>query len=78
MRNAYDAVLKLAADHPLIAIGLLSFLGIALLLGALHEIELIGDFLVAGIRQGKHALLRIGAVGRKLRRELTTWKETEE
>ena len=66
-----------AADHPLIALGCLLFLAIALFLGALDELEFIGDVCILGIRHGKARLLRLKVIGQRLWAELTTWDVEE-
>jgi hypothetical protein len=77
MRNAFEDVLKLAGDHPLIALGLLAFLFLALLLGTLDELEFIGEVLLVGVRHAKVRLLRLRVLGQRFRDELRTWDVEE-
>jgi hypothetical protein len=74
MRNAYDEALKFAADHPLIAVGLVVFVAIPLLLGWLHEGRFFGECAIVGIRFFKHEIAEWREYLRRLKRELTTWK----
>lgn len=73
MRNAYDAALKFASDHPVIASWIVLFVLITLGIGVVHECRIGGDVLIVLVRHGKEELLGLADVGRRLRHELTTW-----
>lgn len=74
MRNAYEAVLKLATDSPLIASGLAFITLLIFALGGMQVCRIFGGFLVLLIREFKHELLGIGKVLRQVKDELTKWK----
>ena len=74
MRETLDTAVRLAADHPLIALSLLVFVGIPLLLGWMHESRFFGECAIVGIRFFKYELAAWVEFLRRLKRELTTWK----
>jgi hypothetical protein len=71
MNETVATTVKLASDHPLIA---LILLGIPLLNGWMHEGRFFTECLIVGIRFFKHELLAWADIFRRLKRELTTWK----
>jgi hypothetical protein len=74
MRVAFESAGRLAADHPLIALSLLIFVGIPLLLGWMHEGRFFAECAIVGIRFFKHEVNAWRDFLRRLKRELTTWK----
>ncbi|HYI12651.1 MAG TPA: hypothetical protein VEK57_26605 [Thermoanaerobaculia bacterium] len=74
MRNALEDVLKLAADHPLIAFWLALMLGLALLLGIIHELRVIVLGVTVLVREGKHGLRRLWDALKEFGREFKSWK----
>jgi ACR3 family arsenite efflux pump ArsB len=74
MRVAFESAVSLAADHPLIALSLLVFVGIPLVLGWMHEGRFFGECAIVGIRFFKHEVDAWADFLRRLKRELTTWK----
>jgi len=74
MRNAVEDVLKLAADHPLIAFWLSLILLLMLLLGGLHVCRVLGRCLIVVIREVKHELSGLWDVVRDLAKEFSRWK----
>jgi hypothetical protein len=74
MRNACDAILKLAAHDPVIASGLVLLSLVVVPLGGLHLARIFGGFFVLVIREFKHELHAFGKLLAAIWRELTTWK----
>jgi hypothetical protein len=67
-------VISIAADHPLIALGIAVFVAFPLLNGWLHEGRFFGECAIVGIRFFKHEISEWREYLRRLKRELTTWK----
>lgn len=74
MHEAVKTALNLAADHPLIALAFVVFVGIPLLIGWMHEGRFFGECLIVAIRFLKHETSLWREFLRRLKRELTTWK----
>jgi hypothetical protein len=74
MRETFETAVNLAADHPLIALALLIFVGIPLLLGWMHEGRFFGECLIVAIRFIKHEVSAWKEFVGRLKRELTVWK----
>jgi hypothetical protein len=77
MRIAVQDVLKSAADHPLIAFGLVVFVALPLLNGWMHEGRFFGECLMVGIRFFKREVSAWRQFLTRLKRELTTWRVDE-
>jgi hypothetical protein len=69
-----DVLIEVAAEHPLLAVGLSVFLGIALVLGSMHETRILVDSFIPFIRHFKRECDDWRETWRRLKRELTTWK----
>jgi hypothetical protein len=74
--DVWKTVVSVAHD-PLLAVFLGAVIVLALLLGALHELEIVGDVLLVLIRKVKRLLYGLRRIGRELWQELTTWKTEE-
>lgn len=72
--GVFDFILIVAADHPVIAVFFIVFLGIALIIGVMHETRFFGECLIVAIRFLKHEVLAWRDFLERLWRELTTWK----
>lgn len=77
MREIAETSLDLAADHPLIALAFLVFVGIPLLIGWMHETRFFAECGIVGIRFFKHEVSLWRGFLSRLRRELSTWKTEE-
>jgi hypothetical protein len=77
MHEAVGTSLKLAADHPLIALSLFVFVAIPLLLGWMHEARFFGECLIVGIRFFKHEVFAWREFLGRLKEQLATWKVDE-
>lgn len=71
-------ILKAAGERPIIALVFGGFLALTLLLGMMHEGEIFGEVLVLLVRRFKHQVHALMRIARKLKLELTTWKEEPE
>jgi hypothetical protein len=74
MREPFAAIVKTGADHPVIAISLTIYFGIALILGLLHEARFLGECVLVGIRFFNHEMRAWSDLLQRLKRELTTRK----
>ena len=74
MSRVWQYLAGVSADHPVIVGWLVPFLLITVVLGAIHELEIVGDMLIVLVRHGKKGLRGLVRVGTSLKRELTTWK----
>ncbi len=75
--GAVNFISSLAADHPVVTVFFMIFLGNALVLGLMHEMRLLGECLILGVHLFKHELLAWREFLRRLRREITTWDTGE-
>jgi hypothetical protein len=68
-------VQKSATHHPLMWRGAAVFLAITLLLGFMHDGKIAGEISIVLVRQFKHQAAELIEVGKRLKKELTTWDE---
>lgn len=73
----WKSVVGIAAEHPLLASLIVLLVVLAILLGGIHELELLGKVLIVLVRDVKQRLTELGHVARNLWRELTKWKVDE-
>ena len=73
MRNAAEAVLTSAVDHPVIAFSLIAFFGMALVVGLMHQLRFSGELSIVAIRFFKHEVNAWRDLFRRLKAELTSW-----
>ncbi len=71
-------VQKSAIHHPLMWKGAAVFLAITLLLGGMHDGKIAGEISIVLIRQFKHQAAELMEVGKRLKKELTTWDEPKQ
>jgi hypothetical protein len=71
-------VQKSATHHPLMWTGAAVFLAVTLLLGVMHDGKIAGEISIVLIRQFKHQAAELMEVGKRLKRELTTWDEPKQ
>ena len=71
-------VQKSSMHHPLMWRGAAVFLAITLLLGFMHDGKIVGEISIVLIRQFKHQAAELGEVGKRLKKELTTWDDAEQ
>jgi hypothetical protein len=68
-------VQKSATHHPLMWRGAAVFLAITLVLGFMHDGKIVGEISIVLVRQFKHQAAELIEVGKRLKKELTTWDE---
>lgn len=71
-------VQKSAMHHPLMWRSAAVFLAITLLLGFMHDGKIAGEISIVLVRQFKHQAAELIEVGRRLKKELTTWDDSRD
>jgi len=74
MRESFETAVSVAANHPLIALSIVIFVGVPLLLGWMHELRFFAECGVVGIRFFKHEVLAWRELLKRLKREISTWQ----
>jgi len=68
---------KSVSHHPLLSTFMVFFVGVALVLGMMHEVEIAGEVSIVLVKRFKYQAGALLEVGSRLKKELTTWKAAD-